>query len=295
MACFHQLPAWRSRSLTGERRFGITFQKSEAWTDLPMNLPCGKCIGCRIQRAQEWGTRVMNELKAAGPSAFVTLTYDDEHLPPGGTLVPNDLKLFWLRLRRKHDKPFRYFACGEYGDKTNRPHYHAVVFGYWPQHRVRIPGERNTPMYRSDELDRLWPHGQARLSPVTRENAVYIAKYTLGKYDEQGQPRDFGQRRAPYLTMSTHPGIGHYYAREHARALARFGGVRQRGGTLAAVPRYYVKVLARHEPNLADGLKRRRIEKMQLNTESERDNPGPLPGAREENALARVALAERKL
>lgn len=260
MPCYHPQAAWQSRELASTRRFGVTFRFADAWKDRPINLPCGKCIGCRIRRANEWGTRCMNELRGwPGPSAFITLTYDNDHLPPGGTLEKQDLQRFWKRLR-KHGHTVRYFACGEYGEETDRPHYHAVVFGYWPSHRVQHPSKRAVPMFRSRELEQLWPAGQSYFSAVTRENATYVAKYTLGKYDDKGQLKDFGSRQPPFLTMSTHPGIGANYAREHARALIRHDGVRLKGGRLAALPRYYEKVIARQDPESISGLKTRRRE-----------------------------------
>lgn len=297
MPCYHPTAAWFSRTLTKDRTFGVTFRYSDAWKDKPLDLPCGKCIGCRIRRANEWGTRCMNELRGRkGPSAFITLTYDQEHLPKDGSLDKRALQLFWKRLR-KAGHHIRYFACGEYGPQTNRPHYHAVVFGYWPEHRVLYPGNRNIPMYRSRDLEQLWPFGTSYFSPVTRENATYVAKYTLAKYDEKGQPRDFGERQPPFLTMSTHPGIGANYARDNARALVRLDGIRLRGGQLAALPRYYEKVLAREEPSTIRGLKTRRKEK----AHDRQDRPlhelraEPTLTAKEANATARQALNRRTI
>lgn len=290
MACYHTLTAWKSRELTSKRRFGVTFRATEGWKDKPVDLPCGKCIGCRLRRAQDWGNRVMHELKHSGLSSFITLTYDDEHLPPGGTLRVDDLQRFWKRLRKKHGR-IRYFACGEYGERTNRPHYHAIAFGYWPEHRVSLP-RQGLPLYRSRDLEELWPYGHSSFGEVTRENAVYIAKYTLGKYDDQGQLKDFGGRTVPYLTMSLRPGIGHNYAREHARALARFDGIRLRGGHLAALPRYYETVMDRYDPSLARGLKTRRVEKARAHLD-DTPNDAPLPGQKEQVTLSRVNATKR--
>lgn len=264
MACYHPIPGWRSRTIGPNRQFGVTFRIDDAWRDKPVQIPCGKCIGCRLTRAQQWGVRVKNELTKEGKlSGFITLTYSDENLPKDNSLDLDHLQRFWKRLRKEiHPERIRYFACGEYGEKTNRPHYHAIVFGYWPQHRVQLPGgDRRIPLYRSSDLERLWPYGHSSIAPATQENATYIAKYTLGKYDESGTIRDFTGRTPPFLTMSRRPGIGHNYARENARALARFDGVRLRGGKLAALPAYYEKVLDRFEPQLARGLRGRRAQR----------------------------------
>lgn len=295
MPCYHPVPAWTDRRIGPNRKFGVTFRKSEAWTDRPISLPCGKCIGCRIKRANEWGTRCMNELRDyRGRASFITLTYTPENLPPGGTLRLTDLQKFLKRVR-KAGHQIRYFAAGEYGERTQRPHYHLVVFGYMPHDRVHIPGNRTIPLYRSRELTELWGLGDAKLSPVTRENATYVAKYTLSKYDETGNKRDFAGRQAPFLTMSTHPGIGSNYAREHARALVRLDGIRLRGGQLAALPRYYEKVIARHDPESISGLKTRRKEKADTNDTLETLLNEPQLHQKETNAHARQTLNRKTI
>ena len=92
-----------------DRRFPLTLENS-------MIVPCGKCISCRIQKTSEWAIRLMLELPMWNYEAsFITLTYDDEHLPKDLSLKPKDLTDFWKRLRKDYGKPIKYFACGEYG------------------------------------------------------------------------------------------------------------------------------------------------------------------------------------
>lgn len=237
----------------------------------------------------DWGNRVLHETQSYNDNAFVTLTYSDEHLPENGSLQLRDLQLFWKRIR-KAGHTIRYFACGEYGDQTHRPHYHAVVFGYWPNDRVRIPHPgRTVPLYRSEQLDKLWGQGNATFSPVTRENATYVAKYTLNKYDDKGAKRNFEGRQEPFLIMSRKPGLGNNYAREHARALTRFDGIRLRGGQLAKLPKYYDNVIEKHEPQLVKGLKTRRSLKAKANP----DNTGTRLVAREAVKQSQMAILTR--
>lgn len=93
-------------------------------------FPCGRCYHCRKNKARIWRHRIMLEGMCHEENCFVTLTYNDEHLPAGETLVPEDLNLFLKRLRKKlYPEKIRYFAVGEYGDKSWRPHYHAILFG----------------------------------------------------------------------------------------------------------------------------------------------------------------------
>ena len=95
-------------------------------------VPCGKCLSCRIAKRREWTMRLWHELPYHQSSIFLTLTYDDDNLPPNASLSKSDLQKFFKRLRKDLsyvDRKIKYFAAGEYGPKTNRPHYHAIVFG----------------------------------------------------------------------------------------------------------------------------------------------------------------------
>ena len=93
-------------------------------------VPCGNCIGCRINRTSAWTLRLLAEQTQWKDCAFVTLTYDDEHLPTNSSLVKADVQKFFKRLRKAlGDRKIKYYCCGEYGEKTDRPHYHAIIFG----------------------------------------------------------------------------------------------------------------------------------------------------------------------
>lgn len=95
----------------------------------PLPFPCGKCLACREQSAKVWRLRCELEYLCHQSAAFVTLTYSNEHLPDYNTLVPSHLSSFLKRLRKSLDYKIRYFACGEYGTKRGRPHYHLIIFG----------------------------------------------------------------------------------------------------------------------------------------------------------------------
>ena len=100
----------------------------KAFQDLA--VPCGKCIGCRIAKRKEWSLRMLHELTYHPQSSFITLTYDDYHLPSDNSLKKRHLQLFIKRLRKNlGERRIKYFACGEYGGQTMRPHYHAILFG----------------------------------------------------------------------------------------------------------------------------------------------------------------------
>lgn len=159
----------------------------------------------------------MHEASLHEESSFITLTYSDQHLPEGGSLNVRDWQLFAKRVRKSLG-PIRYFACGEYGDRTFRPHYHAAVFGQgFSEGRSRIRGGRN-PLYSSTALSRMWPHGHSSVGMLTFESAAYVARYACkkltgaaGRYGTVKCDPGTGEMyevKPEFVTMSRRPGIG---------------------------------------------------------------------------------------
>ena len=131
MACVTPLQGWKSRKRLPSGKRGVTFKYGESYSDMRIEVACGRCIGCRKEYARQWAMRCLHEASLFDENSFVTLTYDDKHLPAGGTLVKRDVQLFLKRLRRKFsDRTIRYFFSGEYGGDTLRPHYHGCLFGF---------------------------------------------------------------------------------------------------------------------------------------------------------------------
>lgn len=181
-----------------------------------MHLPCGKCLGCKTDRATRWSHRCMHEAATWEANAFLTLTYDDEHLPQQGQLEPRHLQLFLKRLRRYANRHpahlnsdrrsnIRFFACGEYGETEGRPHYHALLFNCGFPDQLKA----GTDLYQSALLARLWDKGHNRIGHVTHASAAYIAQYSLKK-DGRGDRVDADGVLipGPFLRMSLRPAIG---------------------------------------------------------------------------------------
>lgn len=158
----------------------------EFWVE-PYNgltIPCGTCILCRQEQARQWGVRIAHEAQLHEENAFITLTYAPEHEPPHGGLRYADLQKFWKRIRKKLSKDkrkIRYYAVGEYGDKTLRPHYHAVVFGLaFIDDRIIVRTQPNL-LWTSPMLEKAWGLGQVRVGAVTFDSANYCASYVTKK------------------------------------------------------------------------------------------------------------------
>lgn len=141
--------------------------------DSSLVIGCGQCMGCRIARSREWADRCMLELKYASSAWFLTLTYDDEHIPMSAysdpetgelagrcnTLARRDVQLFLMRLRKAFpESVIRFFGCGEYGPETIRPHYHMIVFNLPLQDLTPVPGAviPNTQYYWSLAVQKAW-------------------------------------------------------------------------------------------------------------------------------------------
>lgn len=142
-------------------------------------IACKSCIGCRLHHSREWAIRCTHENQMHEDSSFLTLTYSDEYLPKNNSLILEDMQKFFKRLRdRFKGIKIRYMYCGEYGDTTNRPHYHVLLFGLdfhdKQLHKILNGGHR---LYVSDTLHKIWAKGWAYIGSVTFESAAYVARY----------------------------------------------------------------------------------------------------------------------
>lgn len=214
----------------------------------PIKVPCGKCLECLQQRSIEWAFRCMAEAKQYKENCFITLTYDEEHKPVDGCVSRRELQLFIKRLRKHlgQDK-IRYFACGEYGKKRLRPHYHIIVFGWKPKDLFFWQKDVDVLLYRSPVVEKLWTFGFSSVGDVTSQSAKYCSKYLqkLQKLPAGLTP--------PFTAMSLRPGIG--FGSISPKMLTS-DSIYDKGKRLK-VPRYYLKVLEREGHDLTDFKERR--------------------------------------
>lgn len=169
------------------------------------NFGCGQCIPCRINRRRLWTGRILLESTLHEFSTFATLTYTQESCPD--ELVPTDLRNFWKRLR--HEVSVRYFAVGEYGDITFRPHYHAIIFGL--------------PFTAHELVERTWGLGMVHCGDLTPASAAYVTGYVSKKMTAWEDPRLEG-KHPEFARMSRNPGLGKKAAIQVSEGLMREGG-----------------------------------------------------------------------
>ena len=198
MPCFRPLKAYYTDHIntsTGKRYISFNHQNQAPGYN-HLTLPCGRCIGCRLERSRQWAIRCMHEARLHDHNCFITLTYDDEHLAtlPGAedghpSLEPSHFVNFMKRLRHKKGPGIRFFHCGEYGDKTNRPHHHALLFNcdFPDKLQTSLSNAAQYRTYLSEQLSQLWGHGHTYLSDATFESASYVARYSLKKSTDPPQ------------------------------------------------------------------------------------------------------------
>ena len=191
----------------------------------PRPVPCGKCIACRITKRKMWTGRILAET-LWHEGYFVTLTYDDEHLVYSDSglpdLHPQDLRLFLARFRKLYG-PFRYFAVGEYGDQTQRPHYHLCMWATWTE-----PEEQCTRAWSPNGLKT----GHVTLRPLDYRRAKYAAGYTVKKLnvshpDLQDRHPEFARqsRKPPLGVMNAHAVLASVRSRHGMRLFRETGDV----------------------------------------------------------------------
>lgn len=221
-----------------------------------LSLPCGQCVGCRLDRSVNWAVRVMHESQLHDSSVFVTLTYDGGNLPYGGVLHYPHFQKFMKRLRKKVG-PVRFFMCGEYGDRLSRPHYHAALFGV--SFGDRYPWRKSSAgfqLYRSPLLESIWDLGSAEIGELSFESAAYVARYCMKKITGKGAEAHYERLVsdtgeiigvAPeFARMSLKPGVGsEWFQKFRAEVLQHDGCVLD--GKILPIPRFYKEMFTNDE------------------------------------------------
>lgn len=230
-----------------------------------VQFPCGSCNGCLLERSRQWAVRITHEASMYEENCFVTLTYADEHLPANGGLWPEDWDAFIKALRQKiAPRRVRYFYCGEYGEQFGRPHFHAILFGWWFPDSVALGDRNGLRVWRSDMLQELWEKGRTEIGSVSFESASYVARYVLKKRGVNGvrggsesvEPGAdaLPPRRGEYARMSRRPGIGRSWIEKYAGEVVAADSVVVRGRETKP-PRYYDVVCASMAPEAVEANK----------------------------------------
>lgn len=293
-----------------------------------VSIPCGRCVGCRMDYSRQWALRCMLELQYHESAYFVTLTYDDAHVPvsyysdpdtgealPSLTLRKSDFQKFMKRLRfHFSDCQIRFFAAGEYGSTTYRPHYHAIIFGLKLDDLV--PYSRSAQgysYYNSESLQRCWSIydreldsydslGYAVVGEVTFETAAYTARYVMKKlYGSEAEFYSTFSLEPPFTLMSRRPGIARQYFEDHPDLYeSDFLNISTpKGGKKFKPPRYFDQLYDIEYPDKMEEIKktRRKIAEYRTQMSLSKTDLSYLEylQVQEDNFNARIKSLERKL
>lgn len=271
--------------VTGSGSIISCFDKSSNLSNRPIRdfieIPCGKCLECRLNYSRSWANRCMLESMEYDENCFITLTYNENNIPvvedvnpvtgelqKFKTLVKEDFQKFMKRLRKelsKDDLKIRFFAAGEYGEHTKRPHYHAIIFGWKPSDLT--PLSRNllgNTLYKSDFLDRVWQKGNCVVGDVTYESCSYVARYCTKKVDVI-KNNNFGKMKIlpEFTLMSRKPGIGLNWFNKNSVCYAIFTNnyIKTKNGSQTITPnRYFDSQLEKLDPEKFKEIKEKRKE-----------------------------------
>lgn len=302
MTCYHPLKGFRSRAVSRNGKRPIVFNANDGYADMPVEVPCGQCIGCRLARSRAWAVRCVHEASLHEHNCFITLTYDNDHLPEGNTLVLKHFQDFMKRLRKRYGEGIRFFHCGEYGEQDGRPHYHALLFNHdFPDKYVwKKSTAAEYLLWRSPSLESLWTFGHSSIGSVTYESAGYVARYIMKKMTGEGalvyQPHIvettgevMGERLPPYITMSRRPGIAKGWFEQFADDVYPDDFVVMLDQGKVPVPKFYDAQLPEKQ------LREVKVERILSAKRRADDNTPDRLKAREAVAEARLTTFKREL
>lgn len=249
MACFHPLTAWRAppgRSFTGGKT--ITFDQRLSIGCEELKIPCGQCLGCRIAKSRDWALRCVHEASLYEQNCFITLTYDDDHLPKDGSLNVEDIQKFFKRLRKRFGNGIRFLQCGEYGSEFNRPHHHACIFNFDFPDKVLLSSAGGNLLYLSPTLADLWPFGFHSIGSLTYDTAAYVARYVTKKITGNMANEHYQGRKPEFITMSRRPGLAHNWYTQFKTDLYPKDFVTINNGVKLKPAKYYDRLFDREHP-----------------------------------------------
>jgi len=307
----------------------VVFYEAKKYNTIrQLNLPCGQCVGCRLERSRQWAIRCLHEASLYEENCFITLTYRPEEVDPNGSLQYRDYQLFMKKLRKAasrewadqhrtktqtpaaagrygaspHAPKIRFYMAGEYGDNYERPHFHACIFNYnFNDRKVWKTTRTGAKLYNSEKLDQLWQKGYTSIGEVNFETAAYVARYVMKKITGQQQKKHYEHinpetgeitnRTPEFNHMSLKPGIGKGWLEKWETDVYPEGEVEIRGRKMRP-PKYYDRLYAKQNPDEWEILAWTR--ELEMKNHQENNTPRRL-AIREQVKLAQAKQLKRSL
>jgi hypothetical protein len=275
---YHPAKIQKASNILGERLEDMD-EKTEniLWKYGYTPIPCGNCIGCRLDYSREWANRGYLEAKCWEQNYFVTLTYDDEHLTKldfteddqgftysdpewNGTLVPKDFTQFIKSLRQimkrdYNEEGIRFMGCGEYGEEGERPHYHLIFFNLnLPVETFYSPKIKNGNTYWQNKIiERAWDKGISNISDATWNTIAYTARYITKKINGKTSSQHYAElgQRKEFFRVSRMPGIGYPYYEKYKDEIYKNDNIiikNKEGAIASKPPKYFDKLYEQENP-----------------------------------------------
>lgn len=278
MPCYYPLTAWKSADLddinSKNGKVKMVFREDQGFPNTKTELPCGKCIGCRIDKARMWAARITNESSLYDWNCFITLTYKNDPW----SLNKHDIAQFIKKLRiyetreakkeNRTPRRIRFFQCGEYGELFSRPHHHIILFNYWPKDARHFKTHKRKPIFLSKAISNLWPHGIHSIQELTYDSAAYCAKYVLKKINGEQQEEHYQGRLPEFTTMSLKPGIGADWYEKYASDVYNHDRLVLDSHRTFRPPKYYDSMHEQCDPSAMRKIKQQRRQHASSNPEN---------------------------
>lgn len=274
MVCYHPLTAYYPVLANSEGKRPLSFRPFEGTIvddvllrdirdyasieGLKIKIPCGKCIGCRLDYSRHWAIRSMHEARMSTKSCFVTLTFNDKHLPSDMSVHKDYIQTWLKRFRKYYGDGIRYMLCGEYGARKGRPHYHILFYDFDFDDKYIYSERRGNLYYRSPSLEKIWtpPYssdslGFSVIGECNFETSAYVARYVTKKVFGKQADKHYDNREREFLLTSRRPGLGNSFFYKYYTDMFNLGYVVCQNGSSkkfkAPIPRYYCNLLAEHD------------------------------------------------
>nr|UXQ87990.1 MAG: replication initiation protein [Microvirus sp.] len=260
MPCYHPLHGHHHVNFETDKKF---FSKNMSDSSEQVTFGCGQCIGCKLERSRQWAIRCHHEVQyqesIGKPSCFLTLTLNDFHIPRHQSLDKTQMQKFWKSLRfQLPDTDFSYYMCGEYGDETQRPHYHAILFGHdFEDKELLHQNHRGENLYKSPQLEKIWGKGHCSIGAATFDSAAYVARYITKKITGKHSAGHYGDRIPEYTNMSLKTPIGKKWFEKYHKDVYPSDQVII-GTKELLPPRYYDKLLENLDIDMFNTIKDKR-------------------------------------
>lgn len=284
MVCYHPLKMYWTGRFTENGKREYTFNANKGYSDMSIQVPCGQCIGCRLDKSRQNGLRIMDEASQFEHNCFLTLTVGDKYLDevfPNGDLRKLPFQNFAKRFRKRfrglqrvpvpdwwstatrgawNEFPIRIVYCGEYGDENGRPHYHAAVMNFdFPDKQLYKTSDAGSNLYLSESLTELWPYGMCDIGELNFKSAFYLSRYVLKKQGKQQVDYVDGVIHAPpFVVYPARFGVGRLWYDKYKSDLYGLDA-HYCDGRLYKVPRFYDKKYALTDPDDMIKIKRDRL------------------------------------